>query len=72
MPGGALRPSEVDFLAKIVKRHCEVFGIRSEEGRDHVAASALVHFQRGVEEEEELLAILAAEDDPSRLYSERL
>lgn len=61
-----MRPSEVDFLAGVVAKHCSKFGIRDPDGKDSVAASAVVHFQRGVTTEDELLSIQACEDDPSR------
>jgi len=64
MPGGALRPSEVEFLAEVVHQHCVQNGIRSEEARESVALSAVSHFQRGISEAGELLAVLAREDDP--------
>ena len=65
MTHGALKPAEIQHLASIVKRHCATHGIRSLEAKESVAASALVHYQLGVMSEDELLAILDREDDPS-------
>jgi hypothetical protein len=71
MSSGALKPAAVRFLASIVDRHCSAFGIRTAEGRESVAASTLVHYQRGVTAEQELLEILAREHDPSRYLPPR-
>jgi len=65
MPGGALRPSDIEFLANVVQRHCDQHGIRSDEARESVALSAVSHFQRGIGEAAELLDVLAREDDPN-------
>lgn len=66
MSSGVLKPAAVRRLAAIVDRHCDMHGIRSREGRESVAASALAHYQRGVNIDEQLLEILALEDDPLR------
>lgn len=66
MSSGVLKPAAVRRLAAIVDRHCASHGIRTPEGRESVAASALAHYQRGATTEDELLEILAQEDDPLR------
>jgi len=69
MSDSTLRPSEIDFLASIVEKHCSNCGIRSAEGRESVAASALALFENGVTTEEDMLTRLAREDDPGAARS---
>jgi hypothetical protein len=66
MPTGALEPDAVRFLVATIDRHCLAHGIRSQEGRESVAASALAYYANGVTSEEVLLALLSKEDDPIR------
>jgi hypothetical protein len=64
MSSEILQPAEVRRLARIVDCHCRLHGIRSTEGRESVAAATFAHYGRGSKDTDELLAILAHEDDP--------
>lgn len=62
-----VRPEEVAMLVRVLDTHCGRYGIHSPEGRESVALSLLMHFQRGVTDEDQLADIVAKEDHPDRL-----
>lgn len=62
-----VQPDEITMLARVLNQHCEKHGIRSREGREHVASSLLAMYDAGVADDRELAARLATEDDPDRI-----
>ena len=44
----AMRPRDVKLLKEIVRRHCEMNGIMTQEGIESVAASAVRFYERGI------------------------
>ncbi len=67
----SFEPAVIDFLAKVVRRHCEAHGIETPEGKDSVAASALTFYSLGFTTEKELLDRLEAEDNPNVIRFDR-
>ena len=65
-----VQPDEITMLARVLNQHCEKHGIRSREGREHVASSLLAMYDAGIADDRELAARLAREDDPDRMAAE--
>lgn len=57
-----LDPGDLAVLRAVFDKHCRKFGISSQEGRDSVAASLMVHYQNGVSDAGELEDALDSEE----------
>lgn len=59
----AFRPEDITLLRRVFEEHCRTCGIRSEAGRESVAASLMNFYRSGLRTSLELHAALDREEN---------
>ena len=62
--GDVLYPRTLTLLTRVLDKHCDTHGIKSDEGRSSVAQSLMEMHKQGINDEDELLRRLDLQDRP--------